>query len=45
MVVRVRLTFTETAAQNTAMFMVSRVIIGIGITPGIVGASNLISGR
>lgn len=35
----------ETAAQNTAMFMVSRVIIGVGITPGIVGASSLISGR
>lgn len=35
----------ETAAQNTAMFMVSRVIIGVGITPAIVGASNLISGK
>lgn len=27
------------------MFMGSRVIIGIGITPAIVGGSNLISGR
>ena len=35
----------ETAAQNTAMFMVSRAIIGVGITPAIVGASSLISGR
>jgi len=34
----------ETAAQNTAMFMVSRAIIGVGITPAIVGASSLISG-
>ena len=35
----------ETAAQNTAMFMVSRAVIGVGITPAIVGASNLISGK
>lgn len=35
----------ETAAQNRAMFMVSRVIIGVGITAAIVGASNLISGQ
>jgi hypothetical protein len=39
------LTRAETAAQNTAMFMVARVIIGVGITPAIVGASNLISGK
>jgi hypothetical protein len=27
------------------MFMAARVIIGIGITPAIVGGSNLISGK
>jgi hypothetical protein len=27
------------------MFMAARVIIGIGITPAIVGGSNLISGE
>ncbi|WVQ70479.1 uncharacterized protein L199_008706 [Kwoniella botswanensis] len=33
----------QTASQNRGMFMASRAIIGIGITPAIVGASNLIS--
>ena len=33
----------QTASQNRGMFMAGRIIIGLGITPAIVGGSNLIS--